>query len=246
MSIPMAKEVIPYVDAEQMIEVDRLMVEEYGIELIQMMENAGRNLAHLSRQRFLQGDPRGRRIAVLAGAGGNGGGSLVAARRLHNYGADVNVSVTKPDAAFSAVPGRQMAILRRMGVPVALAEEVDSAQPVDLVLDGIIGYSLRGNPRGTAAALIQWANRQTAPILALDIPSGLDATTGIPLQPAIRASATMTLALPKTGLFSTEAAPFTGELYLADISVPQELYTRPALQMKVGPIFFESDIIRLR
>ena len=66
-----------------------------------MMENAGRNLAHLARTRFLDGDPSGRRIVVLAGTGGNGGGALVAARRLHNYGAHVDVFVTKPGDEFA-------------------------------------------------------------------------------------------------------------------------------------------------
>lgn len=246
MRIPMATDPIPRVSTEQMIEVDRLMVEQYGIDLIQMMENAGRNLAHLARERFLEGDPRGQNIIVLAGTGGNGGGALVAARRLHNYGAEVRVYVTRPDAAFSAVPGHQLAILRRMGVPVAPAEAVESGGPADLVLDGIIGYSLKGNPRSSAATLIQWANLQPAPILALDIPSGLDGSTGDAHEPTIRATATMTLALPKTGLFAAGAAPLIGELYLADISVPPGLYASPALQIDVGPIFADSDIIRLR
>ena len=76
----------PYVTTPQMVEVDRAMIEDFKIKLIQMMENAGRNLAHLTRIRFLDGDPQGRRVIVLAGGGGNGGGALVAARRLHNWG----------------------------------------------------------------------------------------------------------------------------------------------------------------
>jgi NAD(P)H-hydrate epimerase len=72
----------PMLDSAQMREVDRVMVEDYHIELLQMMEHAGRHLAHLARERFLQGNPVGRRVVVLAGPGGNGGGALVAARRL--------------------------------------------------------------------------------------------------------------------------------------------------------------------
>jgi len=82
-SIPRAPtEGVPYVTTDQMREVDRLMVEEYGIVLLQMMENAGRGLARLARDRFLDGDARRRSITVVAGAGGNGGGGLVCARRL--------------------------------------------------------------------------------------------------------------------------------------------------------------------
>ncbi len=84
--------IVPFITTDQMREVDRAMIEDFGISLVQMMENAGRNLAQLARQRFLDGDPRGRRVVVLAGTGGNGGGGLVCARRLHNWGAEVEVS----------------------------------------------------------------------------------------------------------------------------------------------------------
>jgi NAD(P)H-hydrate epimerase len=204
-------------------------------------------LAHLARERFLQGDPRGKKIMVLAGTGGNGGGALVCARRLHNYGADVRVFVTRPDEDFTAVPGHQLDIVRRLGIPVALADELDQdGETAVLIIDGLIGYSLQGNPRGSAAHLINWANRQAAPILALDAPSGLDTSTGTVYEPAIRATATMTLALPKAGLLTDQAAPNVGELYLADISVPPALYASPALQLAVGPIFAANDIVRIR
>ncbi|MCP4428486.1 MAG: NAD(P)H-hydrate epimerase [Chloroflexi bacterium] len=246
MNIPTVNvENVPFVDTRQMIEVDRAMMEDYRISLIQMMENAGRNLAHLARERFLNGDPRGQKAVVLAGTGGNGGGALVCARRLRNYGADVRVFIAKPDADFAPIPGHQLDILRRMDVPVGLAEEAGGVGTAVLVIDGIIGYSLRGNPRGGAAHIINWANRQTAPILALDVPSGLDTTTGAICEPAIRAAATMTLALPKAGMLADQVAPYVGELYLADISVPPALYGSPALQLAVGPIFATSDIVRV-
>ncbi|MBN1967580.1 MAG: hypothetical protein JW910_23190, partial [Anaerolineae bacterium] len=85
---------LPWLTAAQMAEVDRAMIEDYRITLVQMMENAGRNLAHLARGCFLDGDPRGTAVVVLAGTGGNGGGALVCARRLHNYGAAVRVLIT--------------------------------------------------------------------------------------------------------------------------------------------------------
>jgi len=86
---------------------------------------------------------------------------------------------------------------------------------------------------------------QTVPVLSLDAPSGVDTTSGTVFDPAIRATATMTLALPKEGLRTPSVAANVGELYLADISVPPALYTEPALQLKVGSIFAESDISRL-
>lgn len=235
---------VPYLTTDQMIEVDRAMMEDYHIDLVRMMENAGRNLAHLARERFLGGDPRGYRVVVLAGTGGNGGGALVAARRLHNYGATVSVLVTKGIDEFTPVPRQQLDMVRRIGITIGFAGDTDSVATPDLVLDGVIGYSLKGTPRGDAATLIRWANDQQTPVLSLDAPSGVDATTGTVFEPAVQATATMTLALPKEGLRTPGVDSHVGELYLADISVPPELY-RKFLGIDTGDIFARSDVIRL-
>jgi len=141
-----------------MSEVDRSMAEDFHIELIQMMENAGRNLASLARERFLENYPVGKHVAVLAGTGCNGGGALVAARRLHNWGARVRVFITRPAKDFTSVPAHQLDIVRRMNVPIFQAETIQPVEQIDLIVDGIIGYSLKGTPRDTARDLIQWAN----------------------------------------------------------------------------------------
>jgi len=235
---------IPHLSTAQMVEVDRAMMEDYHIDLIQMMENAGRNLAQLARMRFLNGDPRGKLVVVLVGSGGNGGGALVCARRLHNWGAKVSVFVAKSPQSFAPVPAHQLDILRRMGIAISPAQSMDT-RPADLIIDGIIGYSLRGNPRGFAADMIAWANAQTAPTLALDVPSGIN-TDGEIRQPAIRAAATLTLALPKVAFQEAAVSAYLGELYLADISVPPELYAIPSLGLNVGIFFNQSEIVRLK
>ncbi len=245
MQSPVEDRNIPYLTTEQMIEVDRAMIEDFRIELVQMMENAGRSLAHLARLRFLGGDPRGKKVVVMAGTGGNGGGALVCARRLHNYGAQVSVYTAEPWDGFRPVSAHQLGIVQRMGLSVASSQEPISVEGLDLIIDGLIGYSLRGAPRGRAASLIEWANRQETPVLSLDAPSGVDTTTGVVYSPAIKAAATMTLALPKEGLRALGAENHVGELYLADISVPPELYAGPGLELNVGPIFAHDDIIRL-
>lgn len=234
---------IPPISTEQMRQVDRLMIETYHIELKQMMENAGLNLASLARDRFLGGNPWGKRVAVLAGSGGNGGGGLVAARRLHTWGAHVDVFLTHSPDKMGDVPAHQLGILQVMQAPLYEASEVESLPEVDLILDALIGYSLTGAPRGAVARLIEIANQNGAPILSLDTPSGLDTTSGNAYQPHIQAAATLTLALPKTGLMAESARDVVGELYLADISVPPELYQ--ALGLHVGPIFAKETIIRL-
>jgi NAD(P)H-hydrate epimerase len=220
---------IPALTGEQMREVDRTMVEDLHIQLVQMMENAGRNLAELAMTRF---EPTS--VSVLAGPGGNGGGGLVA-RHLANRGCDVHVVLADPER-LGTVPAHQADIGRRIGL--AFAERPFQA---DLVIDALLGYSLHGSPTGAPATLIAWANDQAAPILALDTPSGLDVTTGAAFPPTLRATATLTLALPKTGLLE---APEVGELFLADIGVPPLVYRRLGI-VPPSPLFGESSVLRL-
>jgi NAD(P)H-hydrate epimerase len=235
---------IPYLTTQQMIEVDRLMVEVFGIQLVQMMENAGRHLAVLARKRFLDGDPANKKVIVLAGSGGHGGGAMVSARNLHNWGAKVDVFLTKSVSELSGVIQEQAKILQTMAVKLRTVSDLKEDAVPDLIIDGIIGYSLQGAPRGAVAEMINWVNRLETPVLSLDVPSGLDAGTGEIHSTAIHATATMTLALPKTGL-RQPGAENVGELYLADIGVPPELYENPLLKLQVGPIFQKDQVIRL-
>ena len=101
-----------------MREVDRLMIEEFGVTLLQMMENAGRTLARLARQRFLEGTAEGKRVHVLAGSGGNGGGGLSCARNLSNWGADAHVFTSAPPGELGDAPAHQASILREVGCPL--------------------------------------------------------------------------------------------------------------------------------
>ena len=230
------------VSVDQMREVDRLMTEEVGISLVQMMENAGRCLA--TRARGLSGgDLRGRRIVVLAGRGGNGGGGLAAARRLAVWGAAVMVVLAQSPDDMRGVPRQQLAILEWLGIPVRVEYDRiwDLLADTDLVIDALIGYSLRGAPAEPVAALIRAANASGRPVLALDLPSGLDGDSGEASDPTIRATETLTLALPKRGLLAPVARPWVGQLYLADISVPEEVFRR--IGLTVGPIFARSDIV---
>lgn len=233
---------VPSVTVEQMREIDRLMIEEIGITLEQMMENAGRALADVARGALVE--LAGRRVVVLAGPGGNGGGAIVAARRLTIWGANASVALASGPAQMHAVPAHQLAIARRMGIPVAGPEEEDAIRSLEgaaLILDGVFGYSLAGAPRGRAAQLIRAANASGAPIIALDVPSGLAPDTGEAADPTIRASQTLTLALPKAGLLEPRARPYVGRLLVADISVPTVVYER--LGLAVGPLFASADIV---
>ncbi len=215
------------------------MVETYGITLLQMMETAGRHLARLARH-MLGGTVTDRRIVVLCGAGHNGGGGMVAARHLHNWGARVQAHLAAEPARLKDVPAHQWRTLQVLGLDAAAAPDLS---PADLVVDALIGYGLAGQPRGEAAAWIEQANVAQRLVLALDAPSGLDTTTGQPGLPCLRATATLTLALPKTGLLTPAARPFVGQLHLADIGVPPELYQQMGLT--VPALFAADEIVRV-
>lgn len=198
----------------QMIEMDRLMVDEYGISLPQMMENAGRSLASLAR-RLLGGSAAGHKVAVMAGKGNNGGGGLVAARHLANAGADIHVLLAAAPDELGTVPEQQRWILAHMGIAGSHRATTATELPAllaetELVLDALVGYSLRGDPREPVASFIRAANRAAPQRLALDIPSGLAGDSGRPLEPYLEAGVTLTLVWPKAGLLAETAKPYFG------------------------------------
>ena len=213
---------VVWLSAEEMRAIDRVMTDELGIELKQMMENAGRSLAVLARL-LLGGSAADRSVTVLAGRGGNGGGGLVAARQLANAGARVRVLSAAPRLQLAAVTRDQLDVLDAMAVPVEL-EAAAAVPPSDLVIDALLGYSQVGPPRGGVARLLDAVKGLR--VLSLDVPSGLELATGTLHSPHARAEATLTLAAPKTALRGPAATLAVGELYLADISVPACAFSR--------------------
>ena len=235
---------IPFITTDQMREVDRLMIHEFHIGLEQMMENAGRNLARLASDRFLGGSPANKRIVVLAGSGGNGGGGLVAARRLAGWGASVSVHLTREPQELRGVPALQVSALS--GLSVSISKGIKSvAEDTELIIDAIIGYSLSGPPIGVAAEMIAFANESSTSVLTLDVPSGLDSTSGDAHAPTVSADATLTLALPKVGLKTADARRHVGELYVGDIGIPSALYREESLRMEMPNIFDAGDLVRV-
>jgi NAD(P)H-hydrate epimerase len=234
---------VPAVTAEQMREVDRIAVEEFGLGVLQMMENAGRNLAQNAMDMLGETDGE---VTVLAGAGGNGGGGLCCGRHLHNRGFTVSLVLDREPSALRGAAAHQLRILQAAGLRPAQASGVEEAmRQAGVVVDALIGYSLRWAPRGRAAELIELCNtlrigRQQSPqVLSLDVPSGLNATTGETPGTVVRPDRTLTLALPKTGLHR-----ITGELYLADIGIPPEVYQ--PLGLTFEPFFQERFWVSLQ
>lgn len=233
---------LPSVATAQMIEVDRRMIEDIGISLFQMMENAGLQLANVARDLFLDGNLAGKRIAVLAGTGGNGGGALVAARRLTNWGAECCIGLGKSPDDLNPVPRKQFDILNNIA-DIRLISPAELGSGFDLILDGLIGYSLNGNPYGKIADYIHNANDVTSPVLSLDVPSGFDGATGTVRSPCIIADATLTLALPKLGMMHGKHEKHIGRLLCADISCPQFVFENLNLDRTYNTPFTNSSVI---
>ncbi len=219
---------VPAVTADEMRAVDRVAVEETGPPLLSMMENAGRGLAERA---LAAGGP----AVVLAGGGGNGGGGLCAARHLHDHGRTVAVCLDRPAADLEGAVATQHRTLAATPVPVLdpatwagdpLAAVADRLGGDPLVVDAVVGYGLTDPLRGTAADLIR-ACESASRVLSLDVPTGVDATTGTAPGPAVAPDATLTLALPKTGL-----ATAGGDLHLADIGIPPAVFERAGVDYR--------------
>jgi NAD(P)H-hydrate epimerase len=227
---------LPAATAGEMREVDRVAVEEFGLGVLQMMENAGRTLATHAAEMLSE---RAGRVAVLAGSGGNGGGGLCCARHLRNHGVSVDVVLDRPPSHLTGAAAEQFRVLAEAGAEPVPEEDVPRAiGGASVIVDALTGYGLVGAPRGRVAELIAFANRSSGRTLSLDVPSGVNATTGDALGETIRPERTLTLALPKTGL-----ARVPGELHVADIGIPAEVYER--LSIQVRPFFRGQYSVRV-
>jgi NAD(P)H-hydrate epimerase len=229
---------IPIVTGFQMAAVDRAMVEVCGLELMQVMEVAGRAAAIAARRLRPQGS-----IAILCGSGGNGGDAFVCARYLAGWGYEVQCWLMEPASELRSLAGHQMQICRKLAIPI-VGPEVDIAFPDSaLIVDGIFGFGLKAAPDGRAAGLIEAANDADAPILAIDIPSGVDATSGSAFNPAILADHTLTLGLPKQGLLVGDGPAHAGTVIVADIGIPAAAYA--AAGIPLTSIFDSAELVTL-
>jgi NAD(P)H-hydrate epimerase len=225
-----------YLTADEMRLMDEETIGGFSIDVLSLMENAGVCVAEAARRR-LGGDVRGKSIACLAGRGNNGGDGFVASRHLHDWGAEVTVILSGDREGITGIPAKQLLPLERTGVPVLAADSPLSGY--SLLIDALLGYSAKGDPREPMASLIRRANTSGVKILALDLPSGMDPTTGEPGNPCVEATATITLGLPKVGFLNPRAKKYLGSLSVADISIPPEVYSKHSQP----PGLFERDRI---
>lgn len=213
-----AADALPWLTVEQMAEADRLAIEVFGIELLQMMEHAGRALADVVASVAPDGE-----VVVLAGGGNNGGGGLCAARHLVNRGRSVSIVLATNHVGDAA--RHHLDTLAAMGI--APHEEPPD---IPVVVDALVGYGLEGPLRGRATELATWSKRRT--VISLDFPSGFGH------EGSVDPIATVTLALPKVEL--QQLRP----LYLADLGLPDALWA--AMDVDTAAVFTDGPVLEVK
>ncbi|MCE9616644.1 MAG: NAD(P)H-hydrate dehydratase [Lentisphaerae bacterium] len=224
------------VSAEQMRQLDALASADYGVPGEELMERAGRGVAlmvdDLARLAGFSNAP----VRLVAGRGNNGGDVFVAARHLHDMGYRLDVWLAGERRRVSGHAAKHLELMRTAGINV---EEVPTPQDWEeltatyeggqgVVVDGVLGTGLRGPARGLAAGAIQFVNMlgESGPVVAVDIPSGLDADTGAAEADTVRADLTVTMGLPKRGLVAPQAVEYVGSAEVIDIGIPDEVVAK--------------------
>jgi NAD(P)H-hydrate epimerase len=216
---------LPTLSSRQAKEVDRLCEERYGISVEWLMEAAGWRVARSV------GSP----AAVVCGVGNNAGDGFAAARHLHRWGRLGSVSCIDADR-LRGPAAKQLEALHRLGIPVAGTLRLEDA---DVVVDAIFGTGLSRAPEGKFAEWIEAINASGKYVIAVDVPSGLDADSGVAYSPSVKADVTITLGLPKPGLLK-----LVGQVLAADIGIPLEAYTAVGIELPPD-LFAKGDLIPL-
>lgn len=212
-------------DRESVRAVDRAAVEEYGIPGIVLMENAARGLAAQALQMLSSAQDSSPTALIVCGSGNNGGDGYALGRHLHNAGIKtVFVKLGESRAGTDAAINREICL--KMGLPEVPLDDIGSHADADLIVDAIFGTGLDRPVRGPAAEAIEWINGVSRPVLAVDVPSGLDCDTGEPLGMTVRVDCTVTFVAKKPGLITVAAKEYVGKVVVADIGAPIELVQR--------------------
>ncbi|HHY71430.1 MAG TPA: NAD(P)H-hydrate epimerase, partial [Thermoanaerobacterales bacterium] len=216
------------VSPSTMRDMDRIVIEDYKIPGVILMENAGREVAQAVKNMWgARKNIAPAKIALFCGKGNNGGDGFVAARHLANMGFDINVFIIANPSSITGDAAINLKIIKNMGLQIKVIDEesdlnevMDVTRNASILVDAMFGTGLRGKVKGVAQKVIEMINRLEVPVIAVDIPSGICGETGKILGSAIKSQQTVTLALPKTGLLLYPAVEYVGELFTADIGMP--------------------------
>lgn len=215
----------PILNREQTREIDRRAVEEYGMSSLVLMENAGRGVADKLSQWGATGP-----VVICCGKGNNGGDGFVLARHLDLRGVPVRVLVWAEVDELLGDAGVNFRILQKSAVPIDLFGRQHDASRLarqltgaEWVVDALLGTGATGEPRPPLDEVIEQLNASAVPIVAIDLPSGLDCDTGARALATIRARHTCTFVAAKPGFYAAGAASYTGEVHVLDIGAPRRL-----------------------
>ena len=215
---------------EQVRAVDSWAINDIGVPGVVLMENAGRSCAELIKEKLA--DLEKPKICIFSGAGNNGGDGYVVARHLLNSGFEVVVVICADYDKIKGDARINLEILERLKHPIErlnlktenIADRVRAfAGDADMIVDALFGTGLRGELRGEYKELIRKINSLNRPVLAVDIPSGLDCDSGEILGAAVKATCTVTFVAVKEGFTNPGSAEYTGEIYVASIGISPEL-----------------------
>lgn len=213
------------VTAQQMKNIDRRAIREFGIPGPVLMENAATAVL-AEMERFFNG-LAGVKVGIVCGKGNNGGDGLALARRLRSRGVPVRVALLAPFSAVSGEARVNLSILRKMDVeitPNASAKTLpDIIEWSDILVDALLGVGLSSPLKGNYAQAVMLLNVSGRPVVAMDIPTGINADTGEVMGAAVRADLTVTMALLKRGLALQPGASYAGQVRVADIGIPAEV-----------------------
>jgi NAD(P)H-hydrate epimerase len=216
----------PTLSRDRVRELDLRALADYGVPGIVLMENAGRGVADKLCQLGIAGP-----VVVCCGPGNNGGDGFVIARHLDLRSVAVKVLVWGNAGQRTGDAAINYRILEHCGVPIVnMTDAVDMAAEVARqlagaawVVDALLGTGAKGEPRAPLATAIDAINAAGIPIMAVDLPSGLDCDTGQPAAPTIRAAHTCTFVAEKPGFLVAGAEAFTGQVHVVDIGAPRRL-----------------------
>ena len=214
------------VTGKQMQELDRLAAEHYGVPTAQLMERAGEQLFAALASRFAP--LAGKRVLIVAGKGHNGGDGLVLARLLRQQQTTVDIYLAAERTELKGLEREHLTRLEQAGRTVHdrtqwnMAQLREAARASDVIVDALLGTGVNAPVEGPLAELIEVINDSGVPVLAVDLPSGINADTGRVMGTAVRAQVTVTFALPKLGLLLHPGAEHAGHLIVGDIGIPQE------------------------
>lgn len=222
--MPDARE-LPILSRAEVRELDRRAIEEFGLPGVVLMENAAAGAARWMLERF--GAPR--RVAIACGGGNNGGDGYALARHLSNAGWRVELLESGAPESLRGDAAVMARVARAMGLPCCAFDAAGLARlaAAEILVDALLGTGFRGALRPDLGRAIEALNTARAAgaraLVALDLPSGLDADSGLASRPCIRADATLSFAALKPGLLVPGAREWTGELACIDIGAPRAI-----------------------